>query len=117
LVRVDDFEHPLESPLTRHVELPPGAVSGWTAQAPPLALVETFGKFGDGLGLLTPGGHRQRRQTDQAGNGVAHALGTARGGQPSASVSPQGLHRRQHQKTAVLRNQVEALAHLPSRPL
>ena len=41
LVRVDDFEHPLESPLTRHVELPPGASPQITPQPTPLAVVET----------------------------------------------------------------------------
>ena len=88
LVRVDDFEQPLESPLTGHVELPPGASPWATPQPTPLAVVETLGKLGDGMGPLTPGSHRQRRNADQAGNGVAHALGAARIRQPLASVSP-----------------------------
>jgi len=94
LVRIDDFEHPLESPLAGHVELPPGAAPCRTAQPTPLAVVETFGKFVDGMGFLPPGGHRQRRNGDQAGHGTAQAIWTARIGQPLASVSPQGLHLR-----------------------
>jgi hypothetical protein len=78
---------------------------------PALTVIETFGKFGDGMRAFASGSHRQGDQCQDRGQLMPFALGLAGIGQPIPQTLPEprqliGRHRASRRQGPLMLGQV-----------